>query len=177
MTFGCADRRVASSLTGGGRLGSAQFPAKFVHLSPYGFQLGVVVSFQSRVALLLQFFHLRLDAGLVDACCRCFVVRVHVDIQSLAHRDQEVLFVQLSVSLHGIVLDSGGNFTKLGDCHGLELLVSVGHDLDSPFRIAPLTAAGQAGSHLYNKAGLEYQPLLSLYSDDRDRENDVPVLG
>src|SRR4029453_8278811 len=86
-----------------------------VDVAPDRFQLGMVVSRQSLVALLFQFLDLHLHFLLVDALD--LVMGVHFDPESLTQGGQQVLLVHLTMALHGFVLDARGDLTQL--CDGL----------------------------------------------------------
>jgi len=111
-------------------------------LAPDGFELSMVVSRQGGVTLLLQVIDLGLEFRLVDADHMMLPVRLNVE--SLAERRQEVLFVQLSVALQRLVFDARRDLTKLGHSFMPEFFKRVSHGFDSfleNFRAALLPQA------------------------------------
>src|SRR2546427_5468038 len=88
-------------------------------------QLAAILRGERLVALFLPLADLGLDRGLVDALD--FVVHVHVDVERLAERSEQMVLVQLRVALHRLVLDSGRDLAQLGERLALQLRKSVGH--------------------------------------------------
>src|SRR2546426_11301435 len=76
-------------------------------------------------ALFLPLADLGLDRGLVDALD--FVVHVHVDVERLAERSEQMVLIQLRVALHRLVLDSGRDLAQLGERLALQLRKGMGH--------------------------------------------------
>src|SRR5207248_4290922 len=76
------------------------------------------------VALFLPLADLGLDRGLVDALD--LVVHVHVDVECLAERSEQMVLVQLRVALDRLVLDSGRDLAQLGERLALQRRKSVG---------------------------------------------------
>src|SRR5258708_30597903 len=90
-----------------------------------GLKLGMIMRGYRTTALLLQFLDTRLDRRLVDA--HYLMMRVHLDIQGLANRHDQMLFVELGISLHGFVLDVFGDLTQLSESFVLKFVMCVGH--------------------------------------------------
>src|SRR5882672_6466876 len=87
--------------------------------------LEVVDVVERVVALLLPLVDLHLGRGLVDALH--FVVHVHVDVERLAQRREQVVLVELGVALYRFVLDPGRDLAQLGERLGLQLGIGMRH--------------------------------------------------
>src|SRR5215472_10686539 len=90
------------------------------------------------VALFLPLVDLRLGRPLVDALH--LVVHVHVDVEGLAQRREQVVLVELGVALHRVVLNAGRNFAQLGERLGLQLRVGMRHGVS--WRMGERKASG-----------------------------------
>src|SRR5262244_3546411 len=96
----------------------------------HGFEPLMIVRRKSLFTLLLQLFDLRFDHGSVNS----FGVMVSecVNVQSLADRGDQMLLVELRITLHCVVLDDGGDLAQLGDGLMFEFFVVVlSHGFDS----------------------------------------------
>src|SRR3989475_2487472 len=88
-------------------------------------QLAAILCGERLVALFLPLADLGLDRGLVDALD--FMVHMHVDVERLAERSEQMVLVQLRVAFHGLVLDSGRDLAQHGERLALQLRKSMGH--------------------------------------------------
>src|SRR5262249_55403247 len=94
----------------------------------HGFEPLMIVRRKSIFTLLFQLFDLRFDHGSVNS----FGVMVSecVNVESLADRGDQMLLVELRITLHCVVLDAGGDLAQLGDGLMFEFFVVVfSHDL------------------------------------------------
>src|SRR5215472_9812100 len=89
-------------------------------------QLRAVVRLDRGVALFLQLAHLRFDRRLVDAGD----VVMFLDAERFRERRQQMLFVQLRVALHGVlILDAFRNLAQLFEGLALQVVQRIGgHD-------------------------------------------------
>jgi hypothetical protein len=78
-----------------------------VNRSPDHFELSAIVGFDRRCSLRLQFPYARFDRRLVDADDGVMLV---LDTQSLGERNDEVLFIQLGITLHSLMLAALSHF-------------------------------------------------------------------
>jgi hypothetical protein len=81
--------------------------------APHVLKLRVIVRGKRLVAPPFQLSYFRFDFALVDSLH--FVVLVHVNVERLAERNEQMLFVQLRVPLQRFVLDVGGYVAQLAD--------------------------------------------------------------
>jgi len=88
-------------------------------------ELAAILRGQRLVALFLPLADLGLDRGLVDALH--LVVHVHVDVERLAERSEQMVLVQLRVAFHRRVFHSGRALAELSERFALQLRKSVGH--------------------------------------------------
>ena len=88
-------------------------------------QLAAILCGERLVALFLPLADLGLDRGLVDALD--FMVHMHVDVERLAERSEQMVLVQLRVAFHSLVLDSGRDLAQLGERLALQLRKGMGH--------------------------------------------------
>jgi hypothetical protein len=108
-------------------------------------ELRVVMGSQCNISALFQIFDLRLGFALVNADRRNLAMMyMSFDVKGFAQGYQEMLLVQLRVSLYGIVLDACGDVAKFCYRQLFELLIGVWHGLDSPFS-APAACGCAAG--------------------------------
>src|SRR5438105_12039324 len=103
----------------------AQLVLEMVDVVEGDLQLAAILCGERLVALFLPLADLGLDRGLVDALD--LVVHVHVDVECLAERSEQMVLVQLRVAFDRLVLDSGGDLAQLGERLALQLRKSVGH--------------------------------------------------
>src|SRR2546430_8037204 len=104
--------------------GFAQLVLEMVDVVEGDLQLAAILCGERLVALFLPLADLGLDRGLVDALD--LVVHVHVDVECLAERSEQMVLVQLRVAFDRLVLDSGGDLAQLGERLALQLRKSVG---------------------------------------------------
>jgi hypothetical protein len=109
-------------------------PLNLVHLAANGFEPDVVVSHQGLVTLSLQGPELDFEIRFINTFG--MVVHVHINIERLADRGQQMLLVQLCITLNSLMLDSPGDIPQLGDGHYSELFVFVFHS-GYPFQLSP----------------------------------------
>ncbi len=100
----------------------------------------VVMCGKGRHTLLFQFFQRGLEFRLVDAARH--VMRVGVDVQCLAQCRDQMVLVELRVTLQRLVLDAFGDLAQLRARGMLEPVVTVGFCL---FRQDGLLLAGCPG--------------------------------
>src|SRR3954466_1199484 len=100
----------------------AQAVLQMVNMVERDLQLLAVLRGKRVVPLLLPLADLRLHRGLVDALH--LVVNVHVDVERLADRLEQVVLVHLRRALHRFVLDAGRDLAQLGN--GLLLQLGIG---------------------------------------------------
>src|SRR5204863_4173396 len=105
--------------------GLAQLVLEMVDVVEGDLQLAAILCGERLVALFLPLADLGLDRGLVDALH--LVVHVHVDVERLADRREQMVLVQLRVALHGFVLDAGRDLAQLGEGFFLKLGKAVRH--------------------------------------------------
>ena len=92
-------------------------------------ELRPILGRESLVALFLPLADLRLDRGLVHTLH--LVVHVHVDVERLADRREQMVLVQLRIALYRLVLDAGGDLAQLGERFFLELGEGMRHAVSS----------------------------------------------
>ncbi len=87
-----------------------------------GFKLFMIVADESFIPLLLQLFDLRFDFGRVDTFG--VVMREGVNVQGHADRHDQMLFVELRITLDSFVFNARRDFAQLG--HGFVFQFFVG---------------------------------------------------
>src|SRR5262249_28055286 len=116
--------------------GFAQRVLEMMDVIERDFQSLAVLRGERFVALLLPVVDLRLGRGLVDALD--LVVHVHVDVERLAQRHEQMVLVELGVALDRLVLDPGRDLAQLRERLGLQLRIGVSHGVSSKFGRNPL---------------------------------------
>jgi hypothetical protein len=96
------------------------------------FQLLVIVRGYGRIAFGFERLDARLDRRLIDA--HHLVVLVHVDVEGFAERHDQMLFVQLRVTLDGFVLDVFGDLAQFGQGFVLQFMMCVCHRISDLFQ-------------------------------------------
>ena len=91
----------------------------------------MVMGRQNLIAFLLQLPDLGLDSSLVDP--HHLMMSVHGNAQGLAEGNQQMVFVQLGIALHRLVLDAFGDFPELRRSFAFQLLKGVSRSFDPPY--------------------------------------------
>jgi hypothetical protein len=88
-------------------------------------ELSVIMRFEGRGALLLPLLDASFYRSLIDA--HDFMVLVYVDIQSFAHRDDQVFLIELRVALQSFVIDVFRDVAQFRKRFMLQFVMCVCH--------------------------------------------------